>query len=317
MQTDVNELIESLTELLEDGDRNVRMNIVRRLDEISGVKTVPPLIKLLGDPYENIRQRAVEALVRIGEPTIGPLIRVLGDVGVRQVAARALGEIGEPAIEPLIEALDGDDREEYVKTVACALGWIGGERVIEPLMKVLGDTNWEVQNDAAEAFIDIGEPAVEPLINVLENGDAYMFQGAAWALEMIGDERAVPSLIKALEDEDEGVRYAAASALGGTIDDRAINPLIKALEDEDEGVRQVAARALGGTIDERAIEHLIKALGDECDAVHWNATCALGGSGDELAIEHLIKALGVGEGGCVGRLPPYSARFLVNQQLSL
>jgi HEAT repeat protein len=127
MQTDVNELIESLTGLLEDYDWNIRMDAVRRLNEMGGAKAVEPLIKMLGDIDGNVRQRAVEALVRIGEPTIGPLIEALDDVDVRRAAARALGEIGESAIEPLIEALDEDDREGYTKAVARAFGWIGGE----------------------------------------------------------------------------------------------------------------------------------------------------------------------------------------------
>ena len=129
MQTDVNELIESLTGLLEDDDWNVRMDAVRRLDEIGGVRAVPPLIKMLGSLDENIRQRAVEALVRIGEPTIEPLIEALDDVDVGWAAARALGEIGEPAIEPLIEALD-EDEEEHMRAVARAFGWIGGEGLL-------------------------------------------------------------------------------------------------------------------------------------------------------------------------------------------
>ena len=62
------------------------------------------------------------------------------DSNVREYAAYALGEIGsENAIEPLIKALT-TDKDSYVRwSAAKAFGRIGSEKVIEPLKDTLKD----------------------------------------------------------------------------------------------------------------------------------------------------------------------------------
>ena len=120
-QTDVDELVESLTGSLEDGGWNVRGGVIRKLGEIGDVKAIEPLINALGAQNKNVRQRAVNALVKIGESAVDPLIKALGDTdeGRRRRAVNALGKIGDPkAIEPLINALGDDDR------------WVVGGRLV-------------------------------------------------------------------------------------------------------------------------------------------------------------------------------------------
>lgn len=163
MQADVNEHIEALTRLLDDDDRKVRGDAVGILDKIDEARAIKHLIK------------------------------AIGDVDADSPAARMLDEIGELAIVPLIEALD-EDNEQIRENVIHALGLIGDERAIEPLMNVLSedvfsDTEWAVQQTAAEALSFIGEPAIEPLINAIEGRNVYMRQGAAWALGGINDDR--------------------------------------------------------------------------------------------------------------------------------
>jgi len=131
-QTDVDELIESLTKSLEDGGWNVRGGVIRRLGEIGDVKAIEPLIKALGAQNKNVRQRAVKALVKIGESAVDLLIEALGgeDKDMRRRAVEALGKIGDPrAIDPLINALRDADR--WVRWWAAGmLGAIDDTRVI-------------------------------------------------------------------------------------------------------------------------------------------------------------------------------------------
>jgi len=102
-QTDVDELIESVTRSLEDDDRKVRGGVIRRLGEIGDIRAVEPLIKALGGQNKNLRQGAVEALVKIGESAVDPLIKALGgkDESMRRRAVEALGKIGDPEAERL------------------------------------------------------------------------------------------------------------------------------------------------------------------------------------------------------------------------
>ena len=137
--------------------------------------------------------------------------------------------VGDEAMEMLCEALGREDKwipkqgyirsrfTEMVCATAEALGNIGDERAVEPLIKALGDE------------------------------DSYTRQLTAMALGKIGDARAVEPLIKALKDEDSDVREYAAWALGEIGNKRAINPLINALvlAKSRKGVRLEAARAIG------------------------------------------------------------------------
>jgi HEAT repeat protein len=111
--------------------------------------------------------------------------------------------------------------------------------LVGPLVKALGDKNYEFPNDKIR--VDVR-------------------QGAAKALGEIGDERAVEPLMKALR-RDSYVRWSAVVALG-KIGKSAVEPLIGVLSDDNWRVREYAVRALGEIGDERAVEPLIKALGD-------------------------------------------------------
>lgn len=82
-----------------------------------GEPAVPPLIQSLDDPNPLIRYRAASVLARIGPDAyeaVPALVRHLNDVdfSVRREAARALGQIGplaSEAVPQLIEALRSDD----------------------------------------------------------------------------------------------------------------------------------------------------------------------------------------------------------------
>ena len=293
-QTDVDELVESLTGSLEDGDWNVRSGVIRKLGEIGDVKAIEPLIKALGAQNKNVRQRAVKALVKIGESAIDPLIKALGDEDEdrRRRAVEALGKIGDPrAIDPLINVLGDEDR--WVRWWAAGmLGTIDDTRVIAPLIKVLEDEDGRVQKRAVEALVSIGGHAVEPLMNMLADADST----AATILGEIG-EPAVTSLVNALGADDSWVRCGAVGVLGKIGDPRAVEPLIKALDDDDTYVRWYAADSLGEIGDLRAVEPLIDALGDYESDVRWGAAGALGKIGNVRAVEPLINALGDGEEG--------------------
>ena len=314
---DVHAVEPLINALGDDDDDDVRQNAARALGEIGVARAVEPLIKALG-----VCESAAEALGEIGKPAVEPLINALGDEddSVRYRAAGALGNIGDVrAVEPLINAL-GDENEDVCSAAVAALGNIGDERAIEPLIKALGDNDWWVRSTAARALGMIGEPAVEPLIEVLSGGDMGVGRRdlgalrclpsrayAAGALGEIGDARAVEPLIKMLSDGDSDVRKSTARALDKlgwvpeTDEQRAayliavpnweslvewgepaVEALIGVLSDDVWRVREYAARALGKIGDERAVEALIKALGDEFDGARDAAKEALRELGHEV-----------------------------------
>jgi len=238
-----------------------------------------------------VRKAAAEALVKIGEPAVEPLLKKLCDeeYNVREAAAEALGNIGDTkAVGPLIKRLD--DKAWCVRRAAAeALGNIGDTKAVEPLIKALRDIDKNIHKAAARALGNIGDTkAVEPLIKALGDGklNVNVREAAARALGKIGDTRAVEPLIKALGDEENYVRWFAAEALGKIVDTKAVEPLINALGDKSVGVRKAAAEALVKLGWEPVNqENEIKL---NIAAQKWNELVKIG----KPAVEPLIKALG-------------------------
>ena len=95
-------------------DTDLKRRLVEALGKLGDPQAVPPLIKALGDDWDDVRRAAAEALGRIGAPAVPPLIQALGDSDrdVRAVSAEALGKLGDPrAVPALIQALGDSDRD--------------------------------------------------------------------------------------------------------------------------------------------------------------------------------------------------------------
>ena len=64
------------------------------------------------------------------------------------------------------------------------------EESLDRLIKNLEDSNWSVRRDSARALGEIGgECVVEPLIEALGDDDGDVREATTWALGKIGDAR--------------------------------------------------------------------------------------------------------------------------------
>jgi len=308
----------------EDEDGEVRQAAVCAVGRIGGKRAVESLIRVLVfSPTINsvlIKPTGDEGtidlcwdadgwvrkgIVTAGEAVIESSTTAHVDMNVRRAAADALAEMGEIVIDHLIYKLKSVDLQA---NATVALVKIGGEKVVKPLINALKYKDWQMRKGAAYALVEIGDPAVEPLIrtlvdkqvrqavvdvlveigepavgaliNALKYKDWEVREGSINILGMVGDKRAVEPLINALGDENVIVRWAAAEAIGKVGNGEAVEPLINAFEDTDALVRESVVRALGEIGDARAIESLMKALEDEYVWVRKAATRALGRIGD-------------------------------------
>lgn len=83
------------------------------LGELKDPRAVGPLVEALTDEVGDVRQRAYDALIKIGAPSVPALIPLLvsEEDELRQAATEMLRKIGKPAVEPLAQALtSADDR---------------------------------------------------------------------------------------------------------------------------------------------------------------------------------------------------------------
>ncbi len=198
---------------------------------------------------------------------------------------KAIGVLALIKPENIIDSLikDLEAKESSVRwDAAYALGGIGSEQAIDPLLNALTtDTDSSVRGSAAYALGRIGsEQAIDPLLNALTTAkDRYVRGIAAYALGRIGSEQAIDPLLKALTTaKDRDVRGRAAYALGEIGSEQAIDPLLKAITTaKDRDVRGRAAFALGRIESEQYIYPLLKAFTKAKDRdVRVSSSFALG-----------------------------------------
>jgi HEAT repeat protein len=208
--------------------------------------------------------------------------------------------------------------------VFLAFAVYAGERdKVDELISKLGQRDWQ---NTVDALVQIGEPAVEPLIRTLQDRSIETWNihaRAVDALAKIGSQRALEAVIESIEDaglnqyvrgsaamavaklkpkeaaevfsrvskdESQFVRWKCVQALGMLGDKKGVATLIRALKDKDQYVRAASAKSLGQIKAENAVESLIDALKDESWLVRLNAREALLQIG-EAAVEQLITAL--------------------------
>ena len=247
------------------------------------------------------RAAAMEWLGVLGEAAadaIPFLIEIFGDANqvkrasdgrtlyLGELAEDTLVRIGEPAIEPLIKALKSDNR--HIRAgAAVALGKTGNARAVGPLMEALKDKDRKIEGWAAKGLGLIGEPAVEPLIKVI-NEDGYEFQLVARALGEIGDPRAIEPLIASLKrDNNLSNVFDVIDALG-KIGPPAVESLIGLLKNDNPFIKGMVITTLGYIKDKTAIDSLFALfLKEKSSEFQRQILQAVGRIGDPEAVAPL------------------------------
>jgi HEAT repeat protein len=145
---------------------------------------------------------------------------------------------------------------------------------ISQLIEALRSESEFVRQEAERNLIAIGVPAVEPLLQVIDDPDMGVRFHAVNALGDIGDQRAAEPLYRRLTDDDFDVRIMAAHSLahlGGVLASR----LIEDLHAFDARLRGMAALALGKLADRDTVMPLIEQLQDSDPDVRWYVADAL------------------------------------------
>ncbi len=138
-------------------------------------------------------------------------------------------------------------------------------------------------------LVEMGDVAVDDLIEGLSNADKNIKKYCVKALGEIMNPNSIEPLIKSLSDDNKWVRREASSALSKMGVD-AVEPLIKCLNDIDWRVKGAAAWALGNLKDDRAVDPLFKLLTENNNGfVKQGALSSLKVIGTPKANEALIK----------------------------
>lgn len=117
--------------------------------------------------------------------------------------------------QKLIHAVEAADSSERLLDAVKQLAAAGIEESVPTLIAALGYNNPGAAVAAVDGLIAIGEVAVQPLLELIDN---YNYGARAWAIRAlagIGDFRALDTLLEAAKNDFSlSVRRAAARGLG-------------------------------------------------------------------------------------------------------
>ncbi len=192
------------------------------------------------------------------------------------------------------------------------------------LIGLLDDPSWKVRRSVIAALAGLGDPAVEPLAEVLTSNRDHEGRLAAAvdalvastgeviepmlrltrdsnpatatdAAQVLGrrrEARVVPALVELARHADDNVALAALEGLGRIGGRAAVEPLVETIRARNFFRAFPAIDILGRSADPRAIEPLAELLDDPPYAAE--AIRALGRTGDRAAVPPLLRVLRAG-----------------------
>jgi len=180
--------VEPLLERL--SDNQIRQHAALALGEIGDGRAIDALTAALSDDDYLMRCCAANSLSDIHDPRIAePLIAVLNNVdeywGTRRAAIFGLLAIRVAGAFDLFMAALHDSDQEVRAAGARALGYLGDERAIEPLIAAWDDEFWGVWEEIPTALVEIGDAAIKPLIVAAKHPDLRVREAIAETLDKL------------------------------------------------------------------------------------------------------------------------------------
>jgi len=212
--------VDHLIMALDDTDIDVKIAAIRSLSGFPEERVFEAIRRFIDHPDENVRKNAVWALIKLNpERGLRYASMALYDESwvVRKTAARSMiGVADEGYLDILIDKL-GDPDSDVRRQALLAVVNIG-EAAVKPLIQKLEDPSWQTRAMVAEALGEIGsKKAVKPLKGMLSgrkrDENRYVRGKVAEALGLIGDPEAVEALQRAAKDPYPFVRRKARAAL--------------------------------------------------------------------------------------------------------
>jgi HEAT repeat protein len=327
----------ALTRALLDKDVPVRVSALQGLARSRAAAALLEIAACLSDPEAEVRYAAIAALRQLATSPRGivmhvepllvdsdarvraqaalTLLRLAGhararetlvammsdpDLLVRARALDALGEGGDPSAFTLtVSALD--DPQPVVRNAACrALAKLNPSASISHLIQHLDDEDTSVRLALAESLGKIGEPALEPLLEVLH--DPAYEDGALMALSHLPTRKAALKIrayaksAAQIAIHHHKIGLGMAQMYGDTLkSDGRLQLLVESLQ--DKGLRSGfnALRALGLVTARETMAVAIENLRSRNPAQRANALETLEAVGEREIIRPLLSLWETGD----------------------
>lgn len=223
-----------------------------------------PLMQLLDDPDELVRQSAAYALgaleCRCAVPKLialatRPLQMPAHDGGSEAwaeaypydscAAVDALGQLGDlRAVRPLVFVVEnqGPDGPMYDEAIR-ALGLLGDERAAHVVHTAFEEGRTEGAFAEALAAMQ-GRAVLDELLELADSDEPHVRRTVATDLVRLGSPAAAEAVAALLVDPDEGVRSTAREALAWTVDEETADEIVSGLEDPSPETRSWTTKLL-------------------------------------------------------------------------
>ena len=219
--------VESVCRILSEGDSDARRRAAQTLGEIGDLRAVEALCRAAQEEYEAVSRSEAQASGR----REGESVARESGVPVRRAIIGALGRLGDARALPLLLRALRDKNDWVQKDAVEGLSRLGAP-ALDSLVSALQDPDYRVRLGAVTALGKLGdEKAVAPLLALFEDPNDYVREAVVDALGVLGDMRAVDLLLRAMQDSDPILRDHAAAALAQVGEgDRIARKLIGARE---------------------------------------------------------------------------------------
>lgn len=238
-----------------DADKDVKLYSSWAYKQMDYAKASPLLVKVLleSDDRDMIRFAANEIRQKNDAKAIEALIQRFQSNGMYtgydldMPAISGLYEIGYATVEPLVKCLDSDDTRVQANAIY-ALGRIGDERAIQPLINHLPKADLETRSRISDALIKIGRASIPALVRLLDNKDSELKWIAAYSLAQIGPD-AESALLKTLKLRGPQASEEIIYALGIAGRKDSFSPIYDIyISTPDDSVKAWSAIALANII---------------------------------------------------------------------
>lgn len=262
-----------------------------------GIQILDSVLEVLQHPWIEVRYHAVKVLTALKDGRANPpLLKALEDESkVKQAALEAVSVLKvSEAIDKLITLLE-DPSEPYKDRIVEILGNFKAVEAIPSLILILSSSAHGLRIRVANALTQIGEPAVDQLIELLKLKKSSVLTLVTEILGKIRDKRSISQLLTNLHHQSLDVRLSTIRALGLIGDGVVAISLLPLVDDPVDKVREITIWALGEVQATSATTKLIEFLNLEIELERWAAVGALGKIGSREAIPFLRAILQSGE----------------------
>lgn len=208
---------------------------------------LPLMFELLGDKDWRVRKTIVDGFVRDPRPeVIEGLIDALGDpenAGKRNSSTEALMRVGNPAIAPIISRLASESDVDVRLSLVNLLGDLRNGEAFDVLLGMLaGEQDINIASSIVSSLGKFHDAAALPhLIRALERDDLWLKFHVVEALGEIGDRAALPAILPLYAEKS--LRKPVLESVGRIADVGTVTFLLGIIAGEEK-LNLTALRAL-------------------------------------------------------------------------